>query len=212
MKNETKIENLIFDVGGVIILNQKVNFEKIDEDWLLPKGTTRDVIGRCFNKESLSDNVSSRNYFEENFSDLLSFEQYKEILQQIFESEKINETLIKWIQKKRESYTISLLTNNTASLKKVLKDKFNIYESFDYIFNSAEIGLSKPDHKIFEYTLKKLKTTPEKCLFIDDNPVHIKAAKQLGFNVILFTENPKFFKEINKYNFNLKNKNSHHDQ
>jgi len=201
MNIKVKIENLIFDIGGVIVLSKKVNFTKFDKKWSLPKETVKEIVDSCFKKMSLDKNFRLRKYFSDNFSHLLTFKQYQEVTSKLFKNEKINKSLIYWIRKNRKKYTISLVTNNTAILKRLLKKKFKVFDDFDYIFNSAEIGLSKPNPNFFKYVLKKLKTKSKKCLFVDNNSKNVEVAKNLGFNTILFVTNKDFFRKI--YNLNL---------
>jgi putative hydrolase of the HAD superfamily len=120
------------------------------------------------------------------------------VLGRAFKSERVNKTLVSWIQRKKKNYKICALTNNTAILNRLLKKKFKIYHLFDNIFNSAEIGLSKPNPKFFKYVLKKLKAKPKGCLFIDNNPKNTKTAKNLGFYTITFFNNRDFLKKIKK--------------
>jgi epoxide hydrolase-like predicted phosphatase len=199
MNPKLKIKYLIFDIGGVIVLSKRVNLEKFDRKWSLPKGTVRNIVNSCFNRMSLDKNFNLRKYFSTNFSHLLSFNQYRKVATELFKNERINKSLVHWIRKKKNKYTICLLTNNTAILNRLLKKKFKIYQDFDYIFNSAEVGLSKPDPNFFKYVLKKLKAESKECLFIDNNPKNIKVAKTLGFFTILFINNKNFFKKISNF-------------
>ena len=59
---------------------------------------------------------------------------------------------------------------------------FNL-KKFDYTFLSFEIGYAKPDLKIFEYALDKMKIEAKNVLFIDDSFKNISAARALGFKV-----------------------------
>jgi epoxide hydrolase-like predicted phosphatase len=120
------------------------------------------------------------------------------VLGRTFESERVNKFLTSWIRGKKKNYKICALTNNTAILNRLLKKKFKIYHIFDHIFNSAKMGLAKPDPKFFRYVLKKLKAKPKECFFIDNNPENIKTAKNLGFSTITFFNNRDFFKKIKK--------------
>ena len=63
---------------------------------------------------------------------------------------------------------------------------------------SCEIGLRKPDPKIFNYLLKKLDLISQECLFIDDLENNIEAAQKLGFITIHFTNQKKSMAEIRK--------------
>jgi HAD superfamily hydrolase (TIGR01509 family) len=196
--NSKKIKYLLFDLGGVIILSKKFNFEKFDRKWGLPKGTVQKIVNLCFKKMSKNKNFNLKKYLADNFSSSLNLDKYKEVTNEMFKKEKINKSLINWVRKKRKKYIICLLTNNTLSLKRLLRKKFKIYHEFDYIFNSAEIGLVKSQKGFFKYVLKTLKATPEECLFIDNNQLNVKVAQNLGLNTFLFTTNRDFFKKISK--------------
>jgi HAD superfamily hydrolase (TIGR01509 family) len=47
------------------------------------------------------------------------------------------------------------------------------------MYLSHELGLRKPDVKIFEYILKEQKLKAEEVFFIDDSPQHIAGAKKI---------------------------------
>ncbi len=58
----------------------------------------------------------------------------------------------------------------------------------DKIFVSYELGLLKPDVKIYEQILKLLKAKPEEVIFIDDKLKNVEAAKLIGINGIVFNK------------------------
>ena len=51
---------------------------------------------------------------------------------------------------------------------------------FETLYLSYEVGLRKPDLRIFEYVLQDAGLLPERTLFIDDSIQHIQAASELG--------------------------------
>jgi hypothetical protein len=57
-----------------------------------------------------------------------------------------------------------------------------------HAFTSYELGLLKPDTKIYQTLIDKLQTTPEQILFIDDKEKNIAAAQQIGINGIVFNK------------------------
>ena len=44
----------------------------------------------------------------------------------------------------------------------------------------------KPEKKIYEMLLEKYHLVPEECVFFDDIPANIQAARELGISGILF--------------------------
>ena len=55
----------------------------------------------------------------------------------------------------------------------------------DAVF-SFEVGIMKPDHRIFRIALDKVGLSPENVLFVDDTEKNINAARQLGIDSHLF--------------------------
>lgn len=191
-----KKQNLIFDLGGVIVLRKKVDFSKFDKEFSLEQGTIEKIVNTCFSKKMIDKKFNERSFFEKNFSHLFSWTDYQKILEKLYREERVNKSLLDWIKRKKKIYKIFLLTNNTVVLKPLLKEKFKIDHLFDFVFNSAEIGLAKPDARFFEYLLKKIEASPEECLFVDDNPRNIRSARNIGFLAILFKGNKKFWKRL----------------
>ena len=52
---------------------------------------------------------------------------------------------------------------------------------------SYETGHAKPEPEIYEIALAKMGAAPEDVLFLDDNPVNVAAARELGINAVVFT-------------------------
>jgi putative hydrolase of the HAD superfamily len=60
-------------------------------------------------------------------------------------------------------------------------------EMFDAVVISAEVGMRKPEPRIFLHAARLLGLDPQECVFIDDIQANITAAEQLGFTGILHT-------------------------
>ena len=61
-----------------------------------------------------------------------------------------------------------------------------LFNCFDGLVFSGEIGLVKPDADIFEHLLEKYGLNPEECLFTDDRDLNIEGAKNVGIKGYLF--------------------------
>lgn len=52
---------------------------------------------------------------------------------------------------------------------------------------SGEVGLTKPDRRIFRLLLDRLASRPQDIIFVDDNVDNIEVALSLGIDAIQFT-------------------------
>jgi len=190
------IKYLIFDIGGVIIHIPRMDWDAQDSRFDLKKGTVKKIVDECFKKRSLDPKFDEKTYFMKNYGQNLSWGSYQQLLTDFYATEKPNYDLIAWITSQKPERKVFALTNNTIALNKLLQEKFKINDLFDEIFNSVEIGLAKPDPKLFQYMLKKIRATAKECLFVDDNLKNTEVADILNFKTITFIDNIDFKKNI----------------
>ncbi|KAL2079571.1 hypothetical protein ACEWY4_025315 [Coilia grayii] len=55
---------------------------------------------------------------------------------------------------------------------------------FNVIVQSCQVGLCKPDHRIYELCSNRLGVLPKEAVFLDDLPVNVEAAAQMGMRAI----------------------------
>ena len=81
------------------------------------------------------------------------------------------------------------LTNWSAETFVLVRDDptYGFLNHFRTIFVSGELGLIKPDPAIYRHVLAAIGTHPGDCLFIDDAPKNVTAARALGIQAHLFT-------------------------
>lgn len=104
--------------------------------------------------------------------------------------------VVKFIKKLRKSYTVGLISNCGAEyLRFLLKDK-DLESLFDEILISAEVGIVKPDPKIFQLMLDKLKVDPSEAIFIDDHKSNVEAAQALGIYGVWYQGLKKLRQEL----------------
>jgi putative hydrolase of the HAD superfamily len=59
---------------------------------------------------------------------------------------------------------------------------------FDVVVISGEVGMRKPEERIFRHTVGLLGLTPQECVFIDDLEVNVAAAEAVGMTAVLHTD------------------------
>jgi putative hydrolase of the HAD superfamily len=76
---------------------------------------------------------------------------------------------------------VALLTNGTDRTEQELADH-GIAESFDRVFNTARLGVSKPDPDVYRTVTGRLGLEPARIGFVDDRFDNIAAARSHGWH------------------------------
>lgn len=109
--------------------------------------------------------------------------------------------LIKTLHKK---YSLGLISNGGADYLRLTLKESDIESLFDEIIISAEVGMLKPDPKIFQLMLGKLKIDAKEAIFIDDRKENIEAAKSLGMFGILYKDFKMLHRDLIRLGFHIK--------
>ena len=80
------------------------------------------------------------------------------------------------------------LSNWSAETFPVARERFDFLAWFEGIVISGDVGMNKPDRRIFEHLIEQFGIEPAAALFIDDSSANVDAAKALGFQAIQFTD------------------------
>jgi 2-haloacid dehalogenase len=80
------------------------------------------------------------------------------------------------------------LSNWSAEMFPVALERFEFLASFEGIVISGEIGVNKPDRRIFEHLTQRFGIGPEDAVFVDDSAANVDAATDFGFCAIQFTD------------------------
>ena len=83
---------------------------------------------------------------------------------------------------KEEKLPIAVITDLTAHIQLRKLTFFGLEDTFDAVVTSEEVGIDKPDKRVFEYVLRKLNLSKNSFFWmIGDNPkADIFGAKKLG--------------------------------
>ena len=85
------------------------------------------------------------------------------------------------------SVRLLALSNWSAETFPVARGRFPFLGWFEGIVISGEVGLTKPDPRIFEHLLDRFGIEASDAVFIDDAVANVEAAARLGFHTIRFT-------------------------
>jgi 2-haloacid dehalogenase len=195
------ITTIIFDFGGVLInwdprhlyrrlFTDLQEMEKFLTDIDFMEWNAHQDKGRPF-----AEGVQSLSMQFPHYADLIRayHEQWREsITGQIQGSVDILRAL------KEKGYPLYGLSNWSNETFPLARDMFPFFTMFDDIILSGKVNLIKPDPAIFEFCLHKIGKPANECLFIDDSSANVAAARQLGFDVVLFTSPEQLTSELEK--------------
>ena len=96
---------------------------------------------------------------------------------------------------KEKNYKLSILSNGTPSLLKGLVSRNNI-EVFDDIFSVEEVGIFKPDSKVYDIPVKKYEIEKNEVAFLSANTWDVSGGGNYGFNAIWVNRNNTIFDNL----------------
>ena len=97
---------------------------------------------------------------------------------------------------KEKKYKISILSNGTPDLLDGLVKSNNLEKTFDDIFSVEEVGIYKPDAKVYDMPIKKYKVEKNEVVFLSANTWDVSGAGNFGFNSIWVNRNKNIFDKL----------------
>ena len=113
--------------------------------------------------------------------------------------------MIRFIEERRaEVEKLAIISNMAGDTLTYMNSHFEWLRNFDEQIYSCEIGINKPDIRIYEACLSSLDIAAQECLFVDDSEENVLGAMKSGMHVIHFKTFAQFSQEMDR-NFYLIN-------
>lgn len=204
-----QIKAVIFDWGGVMIDDPGPGLMRYCAEKL---NITSSEFKNTFDKflQDFQTNSVSENTFWESISRNLNVKKpsaislWKEAFISVYRPREEMFSMAESLQ--RSGCKTALLSNTEIpAMDFFIEQRYNC---FDFQFFSCIEGITKPQKKIYENTVKKIGCEPDEAVFIDDKPVMVDGAKKAGLNAILFESIDQVKKELTKFGLNIKETNA----
>lgn len=182
----------IFDLGNVIV---DIDFNRVLGAWSdfsrVPLATLKQsfTMGEPFHlheRGEISDEDFAKALCEE-MALPLSFEQFSAGWQAVFVS--LRKEVIEIMQRLREQgHRVVVLSNTNRLHTTFWPDRYpEIRAAADHIYLSQEMGMRKPEARIYQRVLELEGYSADDAVFFDDNADNIEGANQAGIISILVT-------------------------
>lgn len=181
-----KFKAAIFDLDGTLIDSMGI-WKVIDEEYLNKYGF--DVPENLQEEITHLTIIETAMYFKEKFNikdDIetiintwndMAYNHYSNTI-------KLKEGVIEFLDYlKSNNIKIGLATSNTQPLLEATLKNNNIYDYFDSITISEEVGVSKANPDIYLLSAQKLNVDPKDCIVFEDIVQAVKGAKLAGMTV-----------------------------
>lgn len=199
------IKVILFDLGGVLFTNGTKKFI----GYLHTKyGTDKDLLKNIVDKGEIPDAYREgkigRDEFWKAVQEKLQLPESTESLEKewIYGYELIEETK-NIIQELTKSYKVYFLSDNVKERVDAINKKFNFLMWFEGGVFSHEVGIRKPNPKIYQFALEKAGVKPQETVFIDDKESALLPAKDMGITTLLFESPTQLRNDLKKIGLNL---------
>ena len=150
------------------LMNRHKDFWQITEDSL-------DKSMKAFNIDS-----SMRNELLNLYKILSPFKEVPEVLKAL----------------KEKNYKLAILSNGTPTLLNELVKNNNLEKIFDDLFSIEQVGIYKPNSKVYDMPIKKYQIQKNEVVFLSANTWDVSGAGNYGYNSIWVNRNKNIFDKL----------------
>lgn len=194
------IKAVIFDFGRVITVQKPPSlFQAWEEELGLSPGELNAIMYESEAWDLTQVGAISDDEYWRRIGPRLGLDSLEEVAQfkaRYFAQDALEPVVVDLVRRARARYRVALLSNASDLLGQWLEEKLGIAHLFDVVINSAEVGVKKPDPRIYLLTLERLGVEPHEAVFIDDVEENVEAAAALGIQAIHFTTPEDLEKEL----------------
>lgn len=98
-----------------------------------------------------------------------------------------NEPLVAYIRQIKTQYKTALLSNVGSDVMDTLFSPKEQAELFDVVVLSSDVGMTKPNPDIFQFTANQLGVRAEECVMIDDLLSNVQGAERVGMKAVAYS-------------------------
>nr|WP_243869687.1 HAD family phosphatase [Amycolatopsis granulosa] len=107
-----------------------------------------------------------------------------------------NDELIEYLRGLRPRYRTGILSNSFVGAREREQEAYDFPALVDDLVYSHEVGMNKPDPRIYQLTCTRLGVAPEETIFLDDLEVNVTGAREAGLHAVLYRNNSQAVAEL----------------
>jgi putative hydrolase of the HAD superfamily len=185
------VRAVVFDIGGVLEVPTDITLDGRWERRLgLRPGKFLDRLRRSGLGRDANLGRISETDFAQALGRLYGLDESatEELLAELWDwySGELNIEMADYFQRLRPRYRTAILSNAAAGGRREEERRYGFSAMADVLVYSYEVGIEKPDRRIYEITCERLGVRPSEVVFLDDLEVNVVAARQVGMRAVRF--------------------------
>ena len=185
------VRAVVFDIGGVLEMPTDTD---LDSRWERRLGLApgeffarlrRSGLGRAANVGRVSETEFGRR-----LGRLYSLDEPTtgELLEDMWDwyVGELNTEMTDYFQSLRPRYRTAILSNAAAGGRREEQARYGFDAMADVLVYSYEVGIEKPDRRIYRLTCERLGVAPSEAVMVDDAETNVVAAWEVGMHAVLF--------------------------
>jgi putative hydrolase of the HAD superfamily len=193
------IRAVVFDIGGVLEITPDLGVDRLWETRLgLPAGTMDERMADVWKAGSLG--TTSLEDVHQATKDRLGMDEQQvaaymdDVWREYLGS--ANTELIDYARRLRPRYRTGILSNSFVGAREREQAAYGFEDLVDEIVYSHEVGIGKPDVRVYALACDRLDVHPTETIFLDDSQACVAGAREAGIQAIQYRDNAQAIEEI----------------
>jgi epoxide hydrolase-like predicted phosphatase len=184
------IRAVVLDIGGVLVVTRPLGVAEAWEDRLgLGRGEIAERLGGVFQAGAVGAVTEAEVHRFAGQRLGLAPAQVNAFMSDLWVEYlgTLNTQLAGYAASLRPAVRTGIISNSFVGAREREQERYHFDEYMDVIIYSHEVGITKPDRRIYELACERLDVRPAEMIFVDDLPENTEAARDLGIHPVLFT-------------------------
>jgi epoxide hydrolase-like predicted phosphatase len=177
---------LLVDFGGVLTTDVFASFQAFCRtEGLVPDTVADRFRGDPHARELLGDlecGRMSEEDFEPRFAELLEVADHQGLIDRLFAGMRPDHAMLNAVRAAHDAGVRTGLISNSWGRGRYDRSQFPVL--FHGTVISGEVGVRKPELRIYELGAEAIGLPPDECVFVDDLPGNLKPARELGMATV----------------------------
>ena len=178
---------LLVDFGGVLTTNVFASFERFCRaEGLAPERVREAFLGDSRELlHQLELGTMDEAEFERQFAQRLGVADHAGLIDRLFGGMDSDDAMLDAVRRARDAGVRTGMVSNSWGATRYDFDALE--RAFDGWVISGEVGVRKPDPRIYAMGAERIGLEPSECVFVDDLPGNLKPARKLGMATVHHT-------------------------